>query len=283
MNKHDPAALTVTILHELPGRMRVKLSLPLENPAKFERLLRTHEGIEPIRYTRVTRTVLAQYDPKLIRREELTMRVALTFSLENNADPVRIISRPPGQPLTTSVAASGSLLLAALISRLLGARGVTSKRLDSFAGLATAGAVLGHGWQEVRARGNFDPEVLSVVYLITAMLRGNALSAAMFTWFTAFGRHVLQGADYPVEVRPVAGKEEGEYEVVAAPAEADSGWGQMTRALPALIRYFAGAGHGGGPRFMSELQNVVEVHGKVLEGLGPWERGIPVKFGRGGK
>ncbi|UCH83117.1 MAG: hypothetical protein JSW50_11690 [Candidatus Latescibacterota bacterium] len=283
MKYKGPEPLSVTILHEIPGRMRVQLSLPLEDPPNFDRLLRSHEGIDPIQYTPATRTVLLNYDPMLIRREELTMRVALTFSLENNEEPVRIVSRPPGQPLTTSVAASGSLLLAALSARLLGARGVTGQRLERFAGLATATAVLGHGWQEVRSRGNFDPEVLSVVYLITSMLRGNALSAALFTWFTAFGRHVIQGADFPVEVRPVEGKGEGEYEVMAAPAEADTGWGRAARAVLALGHYFGSAGQGGGPRFMSELQNVVNVHGKVLEGLGPWDRGIPVRFGRGRK
>jgi hypothetical protein len=273
-------ALTITILHELPGRLRVRLSRPLSGPVSFDRIVRTHEGIRPTRYTPLTRTVLLRYDPRVIRREELIMRVALAFSLENDARPVRVASRPPGQPLTASVAASGSLVLAALFSRLFGVRGATARRLETAGGLATALAVAAHGWQEVRARGNFDPEVLSVVYLLTALSRGNALSAALFTWFTAFGRHMMQSADFPVELRPVVSEDGDEYEVVAAPADADSGWSRTARVLPAFLEAVAGAGRRGGPRFLSELQDVVKLHGQVLEGMGPWKQGIPVRFGR---
>jgi hypothetical protein len=273
-------ALTLTILHQMPGRLRVKLSLPLGDPEMFDAVLRTHEGIEPVRYTPVTNTVLLRYDPVLIRGEELCMRVALTFSLEHEAAPVRIVSRPPEQAFTASVAASGSLLLAAVVARLFGVRGLTSRRLESAAGVSTAAAVLGHGWHEVRETGNFHPEVLSVVYLLMGMLRGNALSAAVFTWFTSFGRHLIESGDYPVEVRPVASGKDGEYEVVAAPAEAETGWRQMMRVLPAMAEQFANVGRRGGPRFMSELQDVIRVHGKVLEGLGPWQKGIPVRISR---
>jgi hypothetical protein len=272
-------ALTITILHELPGRLRVKLSQRLEDPKSFDDIVRSHEGIRPTRYTPATHTVLLRFDPRVIRREELTMRVALAFSLENGARPVRVASRPPGQPLTASVAASGALIIAALVTRIFGVRGIDSRRLESAAGLTTAAAVAAHGWQEVRARGNFDPEVLSVVYLLTALARGNALSAALFTWFTSFGRHVLQSADFPVELKPVLTDAGDEYEVVAAPAEADTGWGHTARALPALLQAVAGGGRGG-PRFLSELQDVVKVHGQVLEGLGPWKQGIPVRFAK---
>lgn len=273
-------SLMITILHDLPGRLRIKLSRALEDPVSFDRIVRSHPGIRPTRYTPVTRTVLLEFDPRVIRREEITMRAALAFSLENGASPVRVASRPPGQPLTTSVAASGSLLLAALVARLLGVRGVTERRFESAAGIATATAVLAHGWQEVRSRGNFDPEVLSVVYLLMGLLRGNALSAAVFTWFTAFGRHVIQSADFPVELRPVKSESGDEYEVVAAPADAESGWRQMARALPSFAQAFYNVGRRGGPRFLSELQDVVKVHGQMLEGLGPWKQGIPVRFGR---
>jgi len=277
-NHHQNGALTLSILHEIPGRIRARLSKALDDPEAFDAVLRTHEGIEPCCYSPVTRTILLRFDTRLIRREELTMRVALAFSLEHDAAPVRIVSRPPEQPLTASVAASGALVLAALVARLTGVSGPTEHRLESAAGISTAAAVLGHGWQEVRTRGNFDPEVLSVVYLLMGLLRGNALSAALFTWFTSFGRHVIQGADYPVEVRPVVSGEDGEYEVVAAPAEAETGWRQLMRVLPAIAEQFAGIGRRGGPRFMSELQDVVRVHGKVLEGLGPWQQGIPVRI-----
>ena len=97
---------------------------------------------------------------------------------------------------------------------------------DRIAGLTTAGAVVHHGWAEYRLRGNFDPEVLSVTFLLTALLGGNALPAAIFTWISTFGRHLVRLPSPGVEVRPAQTGRSGaspRFEVVVAPERTAAG------------------------------------------------------------
>jgi hypothetical protein len=70
--------------------------------------------------------------------------------------------------------------------------------------------VLDHGWREVRERGYFDPEVLSLGYLVMAFFMGNFLKASVVTWLMTFGRHLLDAPRASIEVRPVEITQEGD-------------------------------------------------------------------------
>ena len=169
----------VTIEHALPGRLRLSVSHRIREPARLRRLLTEHAGVGEVRFTPVTGSCLIRYDPAAIAAEELVVRVAIGVALEHDARAVRILARPEPDAWTASAYYAALALLAALGLRLvpgsLGRRGA----MDWVASLTTAGAALDHGWREYRRRGNFDPEVLAVTYLLTALLRGNPLPAAI--------------------------------------------------------------------------------------------------------
>ena len=270
----------VTIVHELPGRLRLRLSHPPRELDRMEASVGTHAGIRSVAYSPVTRSVLVQFDPQEVTREEIVVRVGLSLALDYGPAPVRILAQPEVREMSDSAFYSGLLLGTALVARLLPGEEKTRLLLDWGASLGTIGAVLQHGLIEVNRRGNFDPEVLSAVYLITALIRGNFLPAALFTWATTFGRHLLQGPAPGVELRPVqAARPDTEapfYEVVVAPDHPEPDRMNLFRLLPTtLMRALGGTGPG---NLIEEIRQVAQLHGEVLEGLGELRRGIPLRI-----
>ena len=51
-----------------------------------------------------------------------------------------------------------------------------------------------HAYQELRVRGSFDPEVMSVVYLINSVGKPGAGRASLLAWIITFGRHLVPRA-----------------------------------------------------------------------------------------
>ena len=66
----------VTIEHELPGRLRIRLSHALRQPERMRRLVEEHAGVGEVRYTAISRSVLVRYEPKHISTEEIVIRIA---------------------------------------------------------------------------------------------------------------------------------------------------------------------------------------------------------------
>lgn len=267
-------ALSVKIRHELPVRLRLELSHPLVDVKTFSVMLRSHHGIAPVSYTPAVRSLLLSFDPLKIRKEELLVRVALCLSLQYNQRPVRIEHGFPTETLTLSVAISGILLLAAAACRATGFHANRYRKLDRLAGLATGSAVLSHASQELRRRGAYHPEVASAAFLMVGMLRGNAFRAAILTWFTAFGRHLLEPLGQTLEVRPNVGDVHGEVEAAIVP---DTGWQSVLRLLPELMRDLSGASRSH-ENLMEKLQDVTRLHDQVLDSLGPWNKGVTLRF-----
>lgn len=273
---------SVTIVHELPGRLRLRLSHRIDNVRRLRRVIAEHAGIESVAYNAVSRSVLVAYDPDEIAAEEIVVRVAMSFSLEQEHAPVRVLARPQNRELTDSAFYAGLALLAALGLRLVRTDKAGGATMDWVASLGTAGAALEHGWNEYRQKGNFDPEVLTVTYLLTSLMRGNALPAAMFTWITTFGRHLARMPAPGVEVRPIRiGGERGEprYEVVIAPDHAGPDKMTFFGMIPTMLfNALTGAPPGRRASLLDEIRRVSSMHDEVLEGVSDFRHGIPLRI-----
>jgi hypothetical protein len=172
--------------------------------------------------------------------------------------------------------------MAALAARVLRPYRVFIPAVDWVASLATAGAVLEHGWLEYRRRGNFDPEVLMVTYLFTALLRGNALPAAVFTWIATFGRHLARLPAPGVEVRPSEIGRKGnqrQVEVVIAPERATQSKMAFFGLIPTLaMNALTGTGAASHANLIDDIKRVAQMHNQVLEGIGGFAQGIPLRI-----
>jgi len=280
MNRDDRPS--VTIEHELPGRLRLRLSHRLEHAARMRRVIAEHAGIAEVRYSAVGRSVLVRYDSRDVSAEEIVIRVAISLSLEHGNSAVRVLTRPQGRELSDSAFYSGLALLAALGLRVARPDRAVGATADWIAALTTAGATLEHGWSEVSRRGNFDPEVLTVTYLLTALLRGNALPAAIFTWITAFGRHLASMPAPGVEVRPVevpTGRGTPRFEVVVAPDRVSPDKMTFFGMIPTLLfNALTGAAPGRRASLIDEIRRVSNLHDQVLEGVSDFRQGIPLRI-----
>ncbi|PID71698.1 MAG: hypothetical protein CSB34_05855 [Desulfobulbus propionicus] len=275
-----PSVLSLVIVHQLPGRLRLRLSRPLRDPDRLLDTVKGHEGLVEITYTQVSRSVMARFDPLCLHAEEVTLRVALAFGLDAGAEPVFVRKQVRHEPIQASAWVAGAMLMVAVGMRMTGQQGGMVARWERLAGMGTAAAVVHHGWRDIREQGYFDPGVLSLGYLVTAFLRGNLLWATSMTWAATFiGRNLLQGRQAGIIVRPVqAGSFDGvpHYEIaVSSDVEGrEGGWLLMlARGFTDLV-----LAEIGGHDMLGDMRHVARVHGEELEGMGWMPNGIPLRF-----
>jgi hypothetical protein len=274
----------VTVVHSLPGRVRARLSVAPQDAARMLAAVREHPGVQSMTFSPVTRSVLARFNPHEIHQQEILLRIALHLSLDYDAVPVRLLAEPERSgALGPSALLAGVAVAASLLLRGLRSAGKPAGAWDWAAGIGTAWAVVDHARRDLRDRGSFDPEVLSLAYLLTAFLRRDVRTAAAVTWLASFARHLIELPASGVEVRPVRqrGGESGEarYEVILGPDADAPRRVRVAAALQGLLKY---AMTGGGVHpfrtLLDELREVSQVHGEVLEGFGRLRPGIPIRF-----
>jgi len=268
------------VVHRLPGRLRMRFSRPLADDEALCRAVQDHEGVVTVSYTTTTTSLLVRYDATAVEQSELVVRTALAFTLDGGVAPVTIEPTTTDDELSTGALAALACGMTALAARGLTGNGRSVRLLEGVFAGATGLTVLHHGLDEVRRRGNFDPEVLSLVYLLTAVTRGEVLWPTFVTWVAAFGRHVLEPPPAPLVVTPVAltdgGEATGRYEFTLGRSDVASARTGVTRTIRRAILSLAA---GGGPHaLLDELRDVARAHGDVLEGLPAQPDGIPVRF-----
>ncbi len=241
--------------------------------------------MESISFSPITRSILARFHPHEISQEEIVLRIAFHLSLDCDSVPVRLLAEPEQRPaLGGSAAVSAAALALSLAMHGLKTAKGPPTRWDWLAGLGTAWAVVDHAWKELRERGTFDPEVLSLAYLVTAFVRGNFLTASVVTWLASFGRHLVAIPPTGVQVRPVEVRGRGRRPVPLRsddrPRRGRSGARAQSSARSQGLLKYAMTGGGAHPfrTLLEELRDVSKVHGEVLEGFGRMPQGIPIRF-----
>ena len=273
------------MVHTLPGRVRMRLSRPPKDAEALMGFVREHPGMGLTAYTPRTGSLLVRFDPHVVSSEEITLRTAFRYAIDQGNRPVRLLAAPEQVPLQDSAVIAGLGLLVALALRRFNPKTRNAPGIELLAGLGTAWSVLDHGWRELRGRGYFDPEVLALAYLAAALAQGKALTASVVTWVATFGRHLIEIPSTGVTVEPVAvpadNGQEPRYELVVAP---DTDAPDRLRLgvvglLNSAVRYaMTGGGAHGLRSFWEELRDVSRVHGEVLESFGRHRGGIPIRF-----
>lgn len=278
---NTPGIPSVTIEHELRGRLRARLSHAVRDRLQLHRMLKEHPGVTQVQYTAISSSLLVCYEPEEVSAEEIVVRAAIALSLEHNVA-VRVLARPRAREVTDTGFYAGLSLLAALAARVFRPYQVFVPAINRVAGMATAAAVLDHGWLEYRRKGNFDPEVLMLTYLLTALLRGNALPAALFTWIATFGRHLTRLPAQGVEIRPSEITRKGrqrQVEVVVTPDRAPQDKMAFFGLIPSMVmNALTGTAPGPHASLIDDIKRVAQVHNSVLEGIGGFSQGIPLRI-----
>ncbi len=211
--RDEHGALHVEVLSAIPGRIRLALEKPITSETPFLKV----EGVRACRYNPRIQTLLCYYDKGRIGEEELISRLGAVYT---GIVSTELLHVRRSEEEGFSMAPSGFLALACI--GLDGAMTMMASPLTVFTRWLSAGATLAavveHGYQELHARGSFDPEVMSVVYLINSIGKPNGFQASLLAWIVTFGRHLIPRApreqvylvrrtEHAVVLTPMAGSE----------------------------------------------------------------------------
>ena len=192
---NEQGAIHLEVLSALRGRIRLQLEKPLQSDAPMRRI----PGMLSCRYNARIRTLLCEYDSDTLSESQLLIRVGAAYAAQTDASLLHI---KHCEEEGFSMAPSGYLALLCIAGSPLTA---FTRWLSTGATLA---AVVEHGYQELHVRGSFDPEVMSVVYLINSVGKPGAVRASLLAWIITFGRHLIPRAprEQPYLIRRANGR-----------------------------------------------------------------------------
>lgn len=182
----------MVVVHKLANRVRIKLSHPLKKVTEAQDMIKEHEGVEKVSYNPVTRSIIVYFNEFKIDVEEGIIRVALVYSKDYNFVPVSLVSTYPKKELHILSYYSILAIMGAWISKYTPPLAHIQDFVNWLAVGMTIGAIGEHAYSEINEKGTVDPEVMSVLYLINSIQKGNFLSATTITWLATFGRHIIK-------------------------------------------------------------------------------------------
>ena len=164
--RNERGALHMEVLSAIPGRIRVQLDRPIETDAPFARI----NGVISCNYNPRIFTLTCLYDQSLTDEDKLIAQMGAVYAGMVSTKLLHVKrSEEEGFSMASSLTSLTRWLLVG----------------------STLAAVIEHGYQELRVRGSFDPEVMSVVYLINSIGKPNAHQASLIAWAMTFGRHLI--------------------------------------------------------------------------------------------
>lgn len=269
----------IAIRHSIPGRLRMRIS---PNPSNVQELIDAvdgHDGIEKISFSPKTGSLLTLFDSRRVTTEEIVLRAATALSLQHNLSSVLILTISDRKSITPASLYAATALGVAFLSGPFGLKNTMKTGIELVAGLSTAGAVIEHGWSEYIEKGYFDPELISILYLINAFMKGNILPAALFTWITSFGRHLFDPIQQGVTVRPIPSEDDSgksSYRIVLSQEKNSRDPRRLLTLIPSFMKYAFGGGQGAG--LLESFRTVSSLHDEIIHGLGTSRDGIPITF-----
>ena len=277
--------LEVKVVHTLPGRLRLLLSHPPRRPRQTERIVMGHAGITSAVYSDHTSNLLVRYDFEKIALEEIIVRTALCLSADYHLQPIVIKTSGARTSLSALSLFSGlSLLVAHTLALLTGK--TNSLALQVICGLGTTAAVSEHIYLDLKERGHFHPEVLSIGYLLSSFIRGNVLKGATTAWMMTFARHLLEPPNKVLKLEakamePACDSQQCEYEAkISRPLATQKGAMGMLSQLPHLVLgMYTDMQLTAEDRIFKEIQKLSQDHNDVLEGLEQLQHGIRLRVG----
>lgn len=262
----------MNIIHQLPGRVRLSLSMPPRRIKKFETEVLGHNGIHSVKFSPVTRSVLVYYNPIEIEMSEIIIRIGTALSLEYNMCSVYVENKKRN----VGVSLIDNYALGALIAAWIGRSGWTpltniGKLLDWNAGVSTLAAVVNHGISEIKLSGTPDPEVVTAIYLLNSMMKNQFLGASTITWISTFIRHLTGEESDRISIQAFQAFSQEEnrmYYDVAVKSEESLYHKSFIKIVGNFLRKYVGIRSSlKVTSLLSQIKNVSNRHGDALEGL----------------
>ena len=259
----------ISIIHDLPGRLRLRLNFSMIDSCEVVKSIGKHKGIDKVTFNHITRSLLILYQPFLIKSIEIIVRSAIVLSLENGNAPIEIYTERKEKPLKPLDYYAGIALLLALVGKT-GLVNTKPNILEYHGAAVTSLSVINHAWQEIKEEGLYHPETLSAVYLINGIIKGNVLKASVLTWVVTFGRHILDTTGdtcvmKALEVQEKQGKKSIDAVVRSSSLSLNN---PIMFGVKVLGNSMGIDAKGSRHSLMERITRMSREHGDVLEGLG---------------
>lgn len=278
--------LQVIVAHNLPGRLRVLLSHPPQKVAQIERIVMGHSGVKSAVYSKPTSNLLVVYDPEQIALEEIILRTALCLSADYQLQPIIIKTASAQTSLSALSLFSGLSLLLAHTLSLFNVKTKSLSALPFICGLGTTAAVSEHIYLDLKDKGRFHPEVLSIGYLLSSFLRGKVLKGATTAWMMTFARHLLEPPNKVLKLEakamePSCDAQQCAYEARISRELTTQGgaMGVLSQLPQLLLGMYTDMQLTAEDRIFKEIQKISRDHDDVLEGLEHMQHGIRLQVG----
>lgn len=195
--------LTATIIHKLPNRVRIKLSERIKNFEIFKAtIIKDNEENIEIRYTPVTKSVVAVFDPEKINLQEAIYKILTAYSIENGMLSIKLLEGVEQKAIDNFAISSGASILMSGINMVINKNDTQLQDIMNWFSLGmTSAAILEHACMETHRKGVFDLEILPAIYLIKSFLDTPKLSIVAMIWLTTFGRHIISKNQNAKEVK----------------------------------------------------------------------------------
>lgn len=181
----------ILMMHRIQGRIRVKLSHEIVDIEKGKEFLYEDSTIEEVTYNPRIKTLIVKFNSIETSEENIIIKIAQLLASIYNVSKIRFISNNSKEDLPAIATYSLISIVGAIIAKYVKPNMKIQDFVDWLATGTTLGAVFEHAYGEIKEKGTIDPEVMSIIYLINSIGKGNMLNAALVTWITTFGRHIL--------------------------------------------------------------------------------------------
>ena len=196
---------SIEVVFSIEGRIRLRVSKKTSNALTILKKLKQNKEIYRGRYTDITNTFVLEYDPESVNLNKLIMSFCGYYSKDIGAKRIRLKYRlSKKQNLGYTSILSLSAILVDLSINLFGISipNLTYRSFIRWCAIATTiGAIFEHGYRELNENGAFDPEVMSIMYLLNSVNTATKTSTlastetpfypAIIAWLLTFGRHIL--------------------------------------------------------------------------------------------
>lgn len=183
---------TIVIAHKIKNRIRFKLSHPIKNNLEVMQELIERDGIINAKYTDITKSIIVEYNSYRVAEAEIIMRVIAMYSKNYDLIPIRLVYDSKKKSMPPMAYYSLLTLMIGGVSKYIPMNIKVSEFINWAIVGTTIGAIGEHAYNEINEKGYFDPEVVSVMYLVNSIKKGNFLMPSAVTWGATFGRHILE-------------------------------------------------------------------------------------------
>lgn len=181
----------IYMVHEIEGRFRVKISHPILNIEEAESFIKEVEGVISFTYNNKIKSILINYNPNIAYIEDIIVKIALLMKKLYGFHKIKFISNCKKNYMPSFSYYSLASICCSKLMKIIGINSVGQEFLNWITIGTTIGAITQHAYMEINEKGTIDPEVMSIMYLINSIGKGNMTEASLVTWITTFGRHIV--------------------------------------------------------------------------------------------